>query len=498
MKKKSRIIITFWLLLIVTLFAFNASAQMEKQKYYSETDPLVLKKLEKWQDIKFGLLMHWAPYSQWGILASWSICGEDEGWITAQRRYENYEKHKAEYKKLQTTFNPVNFNPEKWAAAAKRAGMKYMVFTTKHHDGFCMFDTKYTDYKITDPNVPFHKHPRANITKEIFTAFRNQGFMIGAYFSKPDWNSPYFWRPEAATPDRNPNYSLKQRPEIWDKFVEYTHNQIGELTTEYGKLDILWLDGGWIQPYTEQEIWAYRAQKNFKQVNLQSGQDIKMEELVKRARSNQPGLIVVDRAVEGPYQNYITPENRIPDKALDFPWESPMTAGNGWSWRNDNKIKSAREVIHMLVDIVSKGGNLLLNIAPDGTGEYHPDAYKMLENVGEWMDVNSEAIYNTRPIAPCKEGKVSLTSLKNGAVYMIYCADKDENNPPSKLWFSSIQPAKDAKITMLGTKVKLRWEKVGKGMLIHIPESIQKEAPCQYAWVVKISKINTKINSYLN
>ena len=123
------------------------AAQEEDNRYVPETDPLVLEKLEKWQDLKFGLLMHWGTYSQWGIVESWSICAEDEGWC--RRKNPDYVEYKKDYENLQTTFNPVQFDPARWAKAAKNAGMKYVVFTTKHHDGFCMFDTKLTDYKIT-------------------------------------------------------------------------------------------------------------------------------------------------------------------------------------------------------------------------------------------------------------------------------------------------------------------------------------------------------------
>jgi alpha-L-fucosidase len=164
-----------------------AAPQHDAERYVPETDPLVLKNLEHWQDIKFGLLMHWGPYSQWGVVESWSICAEDEGWC--KRSQDDYIAYKKRYEALQTTFNPIGFDPTKWAKAARDAGMKYVVFTTKHHDGFCMFDSKLTDYKVTSPNTPFHTNPKANIAKEVFTAFRNEGFLVGAYFSKPDWHS---------------------------------------------------------------------------------------------------------------------------------------------------------------------------------------------------------------------------------------------------------------------------------------------------------------------
>ena len=174
---------TQMLILSVILLSCSLQAQHEVSKqYYPPTDPLVAAKLEQWQDLKFGLLMHWGPYSQWGVVESWSICSEDEGWCG--RPEEDYIGYKKKYEGLQNTFNPTEFDPSKWAKAAAGAGMKYVVFTTKHHDGFCMFDTKYTDYKITDPKTPFSKNPKANAAKEIFNAFRAEGMWAGAYFSK--------------------------------------------------------------------------------------------------------------------------------------------------------------------------------------------------------------------------------------------------------------------------------------------------------------------------
>ncbi len=191
--------IVFLVALISTLFSLSPL----KAQYVPDPDPLLQQKLEAWKDLKFGLLMHWGAYSQWGVVESWSICAEDEGWC--RRKTDDYEAYKKEYEALKTTFNPIHFDPEKWASAAKNAGMRYVVFTTKHHDGFCMFDTKMTDYKVTDPGCPFHSHPKANIAGEIFSAFRAEGLWTGAYFSKPDWHCDDYWWPNFATPDRNVN-----------------------------------------------------------------------------------------------------------------------------------------------------------------------------------------------------------------------------------------------------------------------------------------------------
>lgn len=475
-------------IIILAGLGIDLNSQHEPQQYIPETDPLVLKKLEKWQDLKFGLLMHWGPYCQWGIVESWSLCSEDEGWTRRTKgRNENYGQYKLDYENLKTTFNPVRFDPDKWAAAAKTAGMKYVVFTTKHHDGFCMFDSKYTDYKITDAECPFSSHPKANVTKEIFDAFRKQGFWVGAYFSKPDWHSPYYWWPYFATPDRNPNYRIEKYPQRWEKFVQFTHNQIDELMTGYGKIDILWLDGGWVQPYTSQQLSAYRSRKDFKQVNLQS-QDIRMSEIVSHARVKQPGLIVVDRAVAGPYQNYLTPENRIPEKLLPYPWESCIIMGGGWSYSFNPKFKSSRELIHILVDIVSKGGNLLLNIGPSPEGTWYPEAYTRLEDIGKWMSVNSTALYGSRPLAPYKEGKICFTQQKDGSLYAIYLGSDKEPSPPAQIRISSFAPADDAEILMLGTAETLSWKREGNGFTVEIPERIQKNPPCHYAWTFKIKE----------
>lgn len=484
-----------YLILFFTAFILlNVYSQHESQNYVPETDPLVLEKLEQWQDFKFGLLMHWGAYSQWGIVESWSICPEDYGWCkrTKGENPENYFEYVKEYENLKTTFNPVDFNPEKWAKAAKYAGMKYVVFTTKHHDGFSMFDTKQTDYKVTDPGCSFHTNPKSNITKEIFNAFRAEGLWAGAYFSKPDWHNDYYWDPYFPPRDRNVNYDPEIYPEKWDKFVDFTHKQIMELMTDYGKVDILWLDGGWVAKESKEDIgkWYSKKALDIKSGFLKSSivnQDIRMDELVEKARAKQPGLIVVDRAVPGKNQNYLTPENRVPEKELPYPWESCIIAGGGWSWVPDATYMSGRKAVHMLVDIVAKGGNLLLNVAPGPDGKWHDGAYELFEEIGNWMQINNDAIYGTRAISPYKEGKICLTQ-KDESVYAIYLADENEKEMPSEICLSSITPAKNAKLTLLGTDQELKWEKVGNGFIVHIPEKFQKTPPCNYAWTIKISQ----------
>lgn len=472
----------------------NAQAIYEDERYVPETDSLTNIKLAEWQDLKFGLLMHWGPYSQWGIVESWSICPEDYGWCERKKgsNPQDYFSYKKEYEDLRKTFNPIGFNPEKWAKAAKKAGMKYVVFTTKHHDGFSMFDSKYTDYKITDSETPFSTHPKANITKEIFNAFRGQGLWAGAYFSKPDWHHQNYWDPYFPPFDRNVNYDPMLYPDKWEKYVQFTHNQILELLTDYGKVDILWLDGGWVKKRSDENIEQNYAEK-FKENTSGNGfikhrvvsQDIRMDELVEKARKKQPGLIVVDRAVHGKNQNYLTPENRVPEKPLPYPWESCIIAGGGWSYSFDANYMTGREAIHTLVDIVAKGGNLLLNIAPSPEGDWDDGAYALLEEIGDWMKVNDEAIYGTKSIAPYKYGNICITSKSDGSIYLIYLIEENQKALTSEIEVP-IVVRKKVKASILGMHAQLKWTRRDDGITINLPEDLKSRLLGKTAFVIKI------------
>ncbi len=468
------------ILLSYSLFAQQHSEQ-NHDKYVVPSDPQVKTKLNQWQNVKFGLLMHWGVYSQWGIVESWSLCPEDEGWCERQGPYkDNWYEYKKAYENLKNTFNPTQFTPEKWASAAKNAGMKYVVFTTKHHDGFCMFDSKYTDYKIT--KSPFGSNARSNVAKEVFGAFRKEGFMIGAYFSKPDWNTNDYWWSYFPPKDRNPSYHPKKYPQKWESFKNFTYNQIEELMSDYGKMDILWLDGGWVRPFSSIDTtisW---------QKSIPFDQDIDMGRIAKMARGHQPGLLVVDRTVSGEFENYVTPEHQIPDHYMPIPWETCMTMGDSWSYIPKENYKSARKLIHILADIVSKNGNLLLNIAPSPEGDFHPEAYQRLEEIGKWMQINNEAIYETRGDNQLgKQGKMVFTHKDDNTTYAFYCADENETIP-SHLEIANLNLSKTAKISLLGQKETLKWSIKNGKVVVEIPEKLAKKIPNSYAWVFKITK----------
>lgn len=474
-----RLPLAAYLLLLTSYLAAQDKA------YTPDPNPVIQQRLEEWRDLKFGLLMHWGTYSQWGVVESWSICPEDVGWAIGGQKpgiSDSYVDYVRRYEELPKTFNPVQFNPEGWAAAAKEAGMKYMVFTTKHHDGFAMFDTKYSDYKIT--NTPFGTNPRSNVTREVFEAFRKQDFWIGAYFSKPDWHSDYYWWKKFPASDRNCNYSIAKHPDQWQKFKEFTHNQINELVTDYGKVDILWLDGGWVRKKTDEEIKAelldvYDGSRWFR--NPQS-QDINMAEIVKNVRDRQPQLIVVDRAVPGEHQNYLTPEQHIPDEGLPYPWETCMTMAGSWSYVPGDKYKPADELIEKLVDIVSKGGNYLLNIGPGPDGEFDPVAYSRLKEIGAWMKVNSEAIYGTRMYSVFKDGEgIRYTQSKDGKTKFIFLFEF----PAGTITLSKLKLAAGNRIQLLGSNAKLTWKEMDGKTVITVPSKLKSSS--DHVWVVKVS-----------
>lgn len=419
--------------------------QSNTEDYVWPTDPQVLTKLKHWQDQKFGVLMHWGLYSVPGVVESWSICSED--WIVRERK-PTYEEDKAWYWSQKDSLNPVNFDPSKWADVMKKAGMKYMIFTTKHHDGFCMFDTKYTDFSIA--HGPFGKDPRHNIAKEVFDAYRNKGFMIGCYFSKPDWHSKWFWNPYYATPNRRINYKKQQHPDWWQNYRKFTQNQLNELTTDYGNIDILWLDGGWI-----------------------TGDEIGLDTILVDARKRNPGMISVDRTIRGKNENYQTPEQGIPAKQLDIPWESCITLSHAWGWTPNAKFKSPNKVIGILSEIVAKGGCLALGVGPKADGTLQPEVVNTLLMIGSWLNKNGQAIYSTVNAAHYNDGKVWFTADKNGkTLYAIYALEDGEKTPKTITWTEN-KPK--GKLVLLQNGKSVKYTVKGNQVTVTLPSGLKNE-----------------------
>jgi alpha-L-fucosidase len=433
-------------------------------QYEWPTDPTVKTKLDKWQDQKFGMLIHWGLYAVPGMIESWALCSED--WITRDSS-SNYGDFKKWYWGLKKDFNPVNFNPDQWAMAAKNAGMRYLVFTTKHHDGFCMFDTRQTDFKIS--SGPFANNPKADVAKYVFDAFRKQGFMIGAYFSKPDWHNENYWWPMYATPDRNNNYDIRKFPWRWNNFKKYTYNQISELMHNYGSMDILWLDGGWVRPLetVTDEV------RNWGAAIPAWSQDIDMPSIASMARAAQPGLLIVDRTVHGPYENYQTPEQAIPKEKQDHPWESCITLGDAWGWVPNEHYKPAGKVIQQLVEVVAKGGSLLLGVGPRADGTLPEEAVQRMAEIGRWLQQNGEAIYNTRSTQNYVDGTTYFTQSKDGAMRYSLVKLNEKNEMPQEISWKGNIPKKGTKIKCMQTQTLLKWTTSGGVVKLEIPKSMQ-------------------------
>ncbi|WP_442591065.1 alpha-L-fucosidase [Pedobacter sp. AW31-3R] len=459
---------TNWIIVLIILLSVKVKAQngvhQQSSLYEWPAEKEVRAKLDKWEDQKFGMLIHWGLYAVPGIIESWQICSEN--WIERDSTIA-YEDYKKWYFGLQKDFNPLKFNPEAWAKAGKDAGMKYMIFTTKHHDGFSMFDTKETDFSIA--HGPFASHPKKDVAKYVFDAFRKEGFMIGAYFSKPDWHSQYFWWSKYATPDRNTNYDIRKYPWRWNKFKQFAFNQINELMTNYGSIDILWLDGGWVRPLStvNDEVRGWGA------AIPEWDQQIDMPKIAAMARKAQPGLLMVDRTVHGPYENYQTPEQKIPEKQLDHPWESCLTLGTSWGYVNNEVYKPSSEVIRSLAEVVAKGGSLLLGVGPSPDGTLPAVAVSRMEEIGSWMKMNGKAIYSTRITADYHDGNTWFTQSKDGKMKnAVYCFPKEESPAASIEWKGNV-PAKGSKMTLLNINKSVKWEVKDNVVKVHLPAALK-------------------------
>ncbi|WP_219836222.1 alpha-L-fucosidase [Paenibacillus sp. R14(2021)] len=444
----------------------NYSSESE---WVKPEDPITLERLEWFKDQKLALMMHWGPYSQLGLVESWTLSDEDGDWSRNDVDWTNdYEEMKREYFALNKTFNPIRFEPAKWAEAAFEGGFKYLIFTTKHHDGFCMWDTHTTDYRITGSETPFHAHRYADICKNVFDAFRDKGLAIAAYFSKADWNTPYYWAPGMKRGRhmwRGPSYDPQEHPWLWEKFVSFTHEQIMELMTRYGKIDILWLDAGWVRE------------------GGRVSQDIRLGDVLERARRMQPWLLSADRTVGGSYENYVTPEQTIPDRPLHVPWESCITIGTSFSFGYEDQYKSARQLVHILMEVVAKGGNLALNVGPQPDGRLPKGAIKSMKELGGWLKVNGEAVYGTRICAPYFTGECAFTR-KGDTVYCTYLYDSEISQVSEHI---SI-PYTDAveAIELVGTDEPLPFKRIGTGLTLQLPASqLNGKAPIAHVFRIR-------------
>jgi len=349
------------------------TAGKEPSKPYLHAKP---EDIARWRQLKFGLFIHWGPVSLMGTEIGWSRGGPRRGTGgTGEIPLEVYDN-------LYKRFNPVKFDAREWVEIAKAAGMRYMVFTTRHHDGFTNFDSNVTDYKITSPDSPYRK----DVVKQLADACHEGKLDWGIYYSQPDWHHPDY---------RTPNHA---------RYVKYLHEQVRELLTNYGKVDVIFFDG----------LGG-------------SAKDWDAENLFKMIRSLQPDVIVNNRC--GLPGDYDTPEQHIGAMQTGRPWETCMTIGDQWAWKPNDRIKSAKQCIQTLVKVVGGDGNLLFNVGPMPDGRIEPRQVERLKEMGAWLRQYGESIYGTRGGPFPRTSSIAATCRDN----MVYVHLLDAKTSPAVL-----------------------------------------------------------------
>lgn len=384
--------------------------------------------IEWFRDAGFGLFIHWGPVSQIGKEISWPLVGASK---------ENRDKYFSLYK----TFNPTKFNPEEWARLAKQAGMKYVVFTTQHFNGFNMFDTALSSYNIM--NTPYGK----DISAQLAKAFRDEGIAIGWYYGVENWHYYY----QTGAPEINGRYNSTQDLKKFKKpygtqnltLLEYELGQMKELLTKYGDIDVMWYDHS-----------AKSA-----------------EPLKKRVWGLNPDIVIVRSEIS-------TPEQRIPKAPIKGAWETCMTMGRQWAYKPDDNYKSAEKLINNLVKIRARGGNYLLNVGPKPNGELPAPQVELLKKLGLWNAMNGEAIHGVRGWSITNEGDIWFTKKRDANILYAIALKW----PGKKLTIKSLYDAKVLSVKMLGIDKKLNWQQSKDGLVIETSD----ERPSKYAYTFKI------------
>ena len=437
-----------YFLYFLILFSLTWSCNQEPKDYLHESKEDFDARMEWWRDAGFGMFIHWGIYAvPAGVYQGKGAYAE---WIMdqAQIPIEEYEKYAGE-------FNPVKFNAAYWVKLAKDAGMKYIVITSKHHDGFCLWDSKVSDYDIMD-RTPY----KEDILKELSKACKKEGIRLCFYHSIMDWHHP----------DANGENFSKYRE-------EYMKPQLKELLTSYGDIGVLWFDGEWIEEWTEdQGRDLYNYLRNIKP-------DLIINNRVGKGRSGMQGMNAYDDAVG----DFGTPEQEILEGTSNMDWESCMTMNNHWGYASyDKNFKSSEMLIHNLIDIAAKGGNYLLNIGPTAEGLFPDESIERLGEMGDWMNINGEIIHNSGAVKNYRESE-DLYYIESKDGKWVYAIAMDW--PGENIELNYIAPEAGAKISLLGYSQPLEWEALPEtGTRIQIPVSLQDPVnrPCKYAWVFKM------------
>ena len=398
--------------LLLTVFAVTAQAAHKPAAKTPAWQPAKPEAIQNWRDMRFGMFIHWGPVSLKGTEIGWS---------------RGAQIPIAEYDNLYKQFNPTKFNADHWVAIAKAAGMKYIVLTTKHHDGFCLWDTKLTDYNIM--HTPFHR----DVVQELAAACKKQGIAFGAYYSVTDWYHPGW-------PVTSPAGKVKREKSDMDAYEKYLQGQITELITKYGPLLTIWNDVSAM----------YGPQRGTATINL--------------VRRLQPDILINNRTGAG--GDYDTPEQQIGKFQMARPWETCMTICHQWAWKPNDNLKTLKQCLQTLVYCAGGDGNLLFNVGPMPTGEIETRQVERLKEMGAWMKKYGETIYGTRggPYMPTKQ---MAATRKGNTIYVHVLAWNGDSLQLPAL------PAKVVKsLAVTGGEVKVA--QTDSGIEISLPKANQQ------------------------
>jgi len=355
-------------------------------------------RMQWWREARFGMFIHWGLYSI--PAGQWNESKDHAEWIRTTARIPLEE-----YDKLVEQFNPVEFNAEEWVTIAKNAGMKYIVLTSKHHDGFCLFDSEHTDFDVMA--TPF----RRDILKELADACRKHDMRICWYHSIMDWHHPDY------LPRREWETDRSSEGADFNRYFSYLKNQVKEIITEYGDISVLWFDGEW------ESTWSHDYALQLHQFIRELDPDIIINNRIDVYRDGMAGLNTNEQALG----DFGTPEQEIPETGMPGKdWESCMTLNDHWGYNaSDSNWKSYRDLLFNLVDIASKGGNYLLNVGPTALGEIPQPSSERLELLGKWMKVNSASVYGTQagPFKQLKWGKCTRKEISGGSRLYLHVFD---------------------------------------------------------------------------
>lgn len=425
---------------IISFILFMAMSLVYPQQIIQESKAEKDARMQWWRDARLGMFIHWGLYSI--PAGEWKGNTGHAEWIrtTAEIPLEEYDK-------LVPQFNPVKFDAGEWVRMAKDAGMKYIVITSKHHDGFCLFDSKYTDFDVM--STPFKR----DILKELADACRKHGLKMCFYHSIMDWHHPDYlprraWEKTRSTEGADLN-----------RFVTYLKNQLKEIITNYGDIGVLWFDGEW------EDTWTKELGDDLYNYVRSLDKNIIVNNRVSKARAGMEGY-----SKEGlGAGDFGTPEQQIPATGLNgVDWESCITMNDNWGYNKaDKKFKPTKEIVQMIADIASKGGNLLLNIGPKPDGTFPQESIDRLKEIGDWMKVNSEAVYSTHasPFKSLSWGRCTQKPIDGGTRLYLHVFDWPKDGQLYVLGLAN----KPLKASLQTDNKNLEVSEIENGLIIKVP-----------------------------